>query len=31
MTKLTVIAMCAALIPLAALAQETPGSHFIEN
>ena len=23
--------MCAALIPLAALAQETPGSHFIEN
>lgn len=31
MTKLTVIVMCAALMPLTAFAQETPGAHFIEN
>lgn len=31
MTKLTVLATCAALIPAVAFAQDTPGSHFLEN
>ena len=31
MIKLTVLATCAALIPVVAFAQETPGSHFLEN
>jgi hypothetical protein len=31
MTKLTVLATCAALMPIAAFAQDTPGSHFVEN
>lgn len=31
MTKLSVLLTCAALMPLAAFAQNTPGSHFVEN
>ena len=31
MTKLTVLLTCAALMPIAAFAQDTPGSHFVEN
>jgi len=31
MTKLTVLLTCAALIPIAAFAQDTPGTHFVEN
>ena len=31
MPKLIVLATCAALIPVVAFAQETPGSHFLEN
>ena len=31
MTKLTVLLTCAALMPIAAFAQDTPGTHFVEN
>jgi Ca2+-binding EF-hand superfamily protein len=31
MTKITLLALCATLMPLAAMAEQTPGSHFIEN
>lgn len=31
MTKLSVLLTCAALMPIAAFAQDTPGSHFVEN
>ena len=31
MTKLTVLATCMTLMPIAAVAQDTPGTHFVEN
>lgn len=31
MTKLTVLLTCAALMPIAAFAQDTAGTHFVEN
>lgn len=31
MTKLTVLLTCAALMPIAAFAQDTTGTHFVEN
>lgn len=31
MTKITLLALCATLMPLSAMAEQTPGAHFIEN